>query len=1345
MERLAVVVALAVAARAALLPESVPPPVKRVSTSHMLDGGDQPRAESTPPRLAPRVTVAARRDQALVQASTGDVYAHGAKYYTDSDGDTQIVLPPPGSVNATVYGDAVGATDHFQDEQFYLNVAYDELEFNEEINVTWVRPGNLVTKLDYVGLYQRSDPDDAIPCNWEFAEGAGSTGSVGLQMTNYGDLEIRYFDVAMDRPRVKLPVTVFPPCPNNCTLHGNCVKGKCQCHSPYKGEECCSVSGSIKMVLNTSKVLVGGTIEVTLTPPVGDLDKRNWVGVFPAELVGKHAGLAIPSDSGEDAESSGQALLQTRLNTHTQVSEENFHGWWFVGNAGESCDTVCELENMTCSVSNLTAMTADVNGKRMRDLMGSMGVSCQSVEEESGYTGAPYVGKGGKCTPGLSTRTDADCSKGVSIDDQRLCVCDGVKDWVEFVDVSKNPPYGWRYANDQMAMPMPHRPGRYRLKVVQNIVTHPVLGTSDQILVVDKCPNNCSGHGVCVDGVCECDTNYTTFPDCRQANGLVKLTVSSTDVKQGDLITVTWERNSDGGFTDMDYIALYLLEDTNYDTPFTYQFAQAEVKKVGSVIQTKPAHFLEGPPVPRANDENAHVHPYLSLLELDGDDDTTSEVMLVDRGTVEFNAPMMNGTFVFRYFRRDHTEFANSEPFSVYPECIVPDCSTHGTCVRGDCECETQWSSFDCSVGVGEVKIQADKAVSLVSTNLPVTWSRPVKVGSIYDFIAIYAEGETNDKPLAYVYAHDESDTDATTGTVQVPVPHAPGMYDVRYVDAFSRDTVTALPPLEAHMPCPNECSGHGTCEKDTCKCTEDWTVKDDCSARVGVTEITATPLFLVTPSDEIITVNYKRPEGQGSPVDFIGLFRNGSSSNRRPIDFKPVVADGGTVTFPVPSIDGVYTAKYIAGAESAVRAKSLAIEVTKRCLNDCQGHGKCGFGVCECLAGWDGEDCSVGVGPTVVSVGPKLGNPGDTMIITYTRPVNTGSDQDFLATYKKGSTDMSSPYQFVMATAKDSDSVESTFPNLEAELEVHYVRGTDQLSRGVSSPFNVVFTCKDDCNSHGDCTGGVCHCHAGYDGMSCNRAIPKAFSLRLVSGSTVAPLGRVELMWDLVPALASSSDWVGIFSVSDAEGADPAGYEYTGGGAQPTGSASLMAPGRVGDYVGKYVCFKSGKAEVKATSSVFSVMEPPKECPDDCQSHGTCDSSTGLCSCGAGWAGDNCNTEVPTTWEVQADANQYLPGGFIEARWIRPPDSGNFQDRIMLTKVGMAEPLSFQYSGTGNMGTLYFAAPTPAGEAVQSYQLKFANGLKAGSDAIEASSTPFTVMKDGTAAHSRLAAHHRR
>lgn len=301
--------------------------------------------------------------------------------------------------------------------------------------------------------------------------------------------------------------------------------------------------------------------------------------------------------------------------------------------------------------------------------------------------------------------------------------------------------------------------------------------------------------------------------------------------------------------------------------------------------------------------------------------------------------------------------------------------------------------------------------------------------------------------------------------------------------------------------------------------------------------------------------------------------------------------------------------------------------------------------------------------------------------------------------------------------------------PNVEEQLEVHYVSAVDQSSKGVSGPFSVVFPCPDDCNAHGDCHKGVCTCYAGWSGMPCDVSIPVAFALHLVSGGTVEPLGNTQFTWDLVPSLASASDYVGIFAVTDTASSDPLIYEYTS--LQASGSATLMAPHIPGDYVGRYICMKKGTPEVKAETTTLSVVAPPKACANDCSGHGACDSSTGDCDCVAGWAGLDCATEVPTEWVVVSDASQYLSGGWIEARWTRPPEAGNYLDRIFISKVGSQDPLQIQYVGTGNMGVLNFAVPVPVGETAVAYQLRMSNGA---TGATEASSDPFTVLNDAGA-----------
>lgn len=1091
----------------------------------------------------------------------------------------------------------MGSTDHLKDDQFFLNIPFSEVEFNAPVDVTWIRPAAQMSKLDYIGLYAKDDPDDAIPCNWEFAIGEEASGLVKLQMTNHGEMEIRYFDVAADRPRVKVPILVYEACSNNCTNHGVCEKGQCVCFSPYKGAECCEVGGNIAVDLNATTTTIGSFLHVTLTPPAGDLDKRNWIGLFRV---------------GGQTESGIQILAATSSGI----------------------------------LQDLPATTVD---------------------------------------SGL----DAD---------------------MELLNITATPPLIWRYVNHTLDIPVPYVPGEYVLKVVKNVENHPVLGSSSIIYVHGECPNNCSGHGVCVNGTCVCNEGYNNTVDCSIGDGLVRLSVTPSDCTAGTIITVTWERNSDGGFSNLDYLALFDVADESFDAPFAYQFAQPQEIKVSPKIQSLV------PPLAQ------------NLLVTRGE---PAPEKVVDRGVVEFNAPSAKSKFIVRYFKRDHTQFAVSPPIEVYFDCVVPDCTGHGSCLKGECVCGAEWKGADCSIGVGPITVESPTDPLVINTLFKATWSRPEKVGSIYDFVALYAHNAPNDQPFMYRYASNAEGEPQTHGEITLQMPSKPGLYEVRYVDAFSRETVAMTSTIEAHLPCPNTCSGHGTCQKDICICRDGWTARDDCSAKVGVTQITASPLKLETPSTDKITVTFSRPEGSGSLQDFIGLFPKAQTSNRHPIDFVVPPSDFGTVQFSAPHFPGLYQARYIGGSNSESRAHSVDIDVTKACLNKCSEHGVCNRGTCECSSGWESADCSVGQGPTSVTVGPHLGHPGDPLLITYTRPVNNGGPSDILGIYYKNSKDMSTPLGFVMATEKDHDTVEAKMPTVEAELEVHYVRGSDQKSVGFSAPFKVVYPCKDACNDHGDCKLGFCTCRDGFDGFACENSVPTAFKVALLSGASVAPLETISVFWEAVPKRSAASDLIALFATSDTANASPLVYEYTS--MRVNGTASLMAPYQPGTYVAKYLGSYQGFAEVLAVSEQISVVVPPKTCKNDCSGHGTCDTTKGACLCEAGWGGDNCATKVPTDWAVSIDAAEYAPGFWIDARWTRPPvNTGNHNDIIGIFEPGKDQPVKYQYAGFGNEGKITLQAPTPSG-AKQAYRLQFMNGA---SGQIMASSPTFNVVKGATMAN---------
>ena len=131
-----------------------------------------------------------------------------------------------------------------------------------------------------------------------------------------------------------------------------------------------------------------------------------------------------------------------------------------------------------------------------------------------------------------------------------------------------------------------------------------------------------------------------------------------------------------------------------------------------------------------------------------------------------------------------------------------------------------------CVKGVGPIQVNCSTEPMLINSVFNVTWSRPEKVGSVYDFVALYAHVAPNDQPLMYRYAANGElcvivlfqhfchsffvyviiyilpcPRDAqTTGQVSLQMPATPGLYEVRYIDAFTRETVALTSTIEAHL-----------------------------------------------------------------------------------------------------------------------------------------------------------------------------------------------------------------------------------------------------------------------------------------------------------------------------------------------------------------------------------------------------------------------------------------------------------------------------------------------------------------------------------------------------------------
>jgi Leucine-rich repeat (LRR) protein len=128
--------------------------------------------------------------------------------------------------------------------------------------------------------------------------------------------------------------------------------------------------------------------------------------------------------------------------------------------------------------------------------------------------------------------------------------------------------------------------------------------------------------------------------------------------------------------------------------------------------------------------------------------------------------------------------------------------------------------------------------------------------------------------------------------------------------------------------------------------------------------------------------------------------------------------------------------------------------------------------------------------------------------------------------------------------------------------------------------------SCDTPCDpacQHGVCVGGVCACDLNYQGTACNHTIPCA--LPCVHGSC----------W--LGSCVCNSGWYGL---------------------ECNSSSCVCIHGSCA--TGSCVCTTGWTGPICNTTSTT--------CPNNCSGHGTCNTSTGVCTCDSGWSGNDCSQQ---------------------------------------------------------------------------------------------------------------------
>jgi len=311
-----------------------------------------------------------------------------------------------------------------------------------------------------------------------------------------------------------------------------------------------------------------------------------------------------------------------------------------------------------------------------------------------------------------------------------------------------------------------------------------------------------------------------------------------------------------------------------------------------------------------------------------------------------------------------------------------------------------------------------------------------------------------------------------------------------------------------------------------------------------------------------------------------------------------------------------------------------LITYVLATCVNDCNSHGSCVGGICQCQTGYAGSDCSIW--DHVIYSGIEQTGHLNTFQWRYYH-FTTTSDLSTFTVYVN-QTSAIGDIDLYVGENFYPDVTHSNFSDTSTDDRLSYTHQVDGVSTWYfglygywTSDYSIVLFsslrgCTIDCGANGHCEGSSCVCDEPYVGADCS-----IYDNEIVSGVVQSNYVQTQ-QWkyyhfqgipgqtvDIVVSQANSSYDIDLY-LKKVDRPTTWRFDVYNGTVSPVTYMHISNVTSDLYEIGIYG-YRGGSYDILFTQ----YLDDPSICINDCSDHGTCTSHT--CSCDSDFSGPICET----------------------------------------------------------------------------------------------------------------------